>query len=71
MDRYCRGIFTLSLIDSTILKILSVVTPLAKACIDASCMTPPSATGSEKGIPISIKSAPASAMTCIYRPVFL
>src|SRR5699024_55613 len=56
------GISVCFRIDCTISKILSVVTPPDRARTFAAWITGPSAVGSEKGIPSSIRSAPASSM---------
>ena len=57
-----RGTSVFNRMRLTLSNILSVVVPDARARISASWITIPSATGSEKGMPISIRSAPASAM---------
>ena len=51
--------------STTISNTLSVVIPAARARIFAPCITTPSAVGSEKGIPISIKSAPFFTISSI------
>ena len=56
------GIVTSRRSFRTISNILSVVVPALRARRFAPCMTGPSAVGSEKGIPSSIKSAPAAAI---------
>ena len=57
------GTETVSRSCLTISKILSVVTPPDKALMFASWITGPSAVGSEKGMPSSIRSAPAAAIS--------
>ena len=54
-----RGMVTSLRSSSTIAKILSVVEPPLRALSLAAWITGPSAVGSEKGIPSSIRSAPA------------
>ena len=63
------GTFTSFLSSLAKERMSSVVTPPARARLSASMMTGPSAVGSEKGIPSSMRSAPFLTASLMIFPV--